>query len=85
MFFHRLDAKPIFKIKVFPLIRLDLVSYTLFHGFDTLGSHLTEEGSLDYDGGLVRLQIQTNFYTIINHQQCSYEAIEYLTCSFGYV
>jgi hypothetical protein len=23
---------------------------TLFHGFDTLGSHLREEGSLDYDG-----------------------------------
>jgi hypothetical protein len=38
--FHRLDAKPLFKIKV-------------FHRFDTLGSHLREEGCLDYDGGLV--------------------------------
>jgi hypothetical protein len=41
----------------------------LFHGFDTLGSHLREEGSLDYDGGLVHLQVQMNFDTIINRQQ----------------
>jgi hypothetical protein len=34
-----------------------------------LGSHLREEGSLDYDGGLVRLKVQTNFDTIINRQQ----------------
>jgi hypothetical protein len=34
-----------------------------------LGSHLREEGSLDYEGGLVRLQVQTNFDVIINHQQ----------------
>jgi hypothetical protein len=34
-----------------------------------LGSHLREEGSLDYDRGLVRLQVQTNFDTTINHQQ----------------
>jgi hypothetical protein len=34
-----------------------------------LGSHLREEESLDYDGGLVRLQVQTNFDTTINHQQ----------------
>jgi hypothetical protein len=40
----------------------------LFHGFDTLGSHLREEGSLDYDGGLFLLQVQTNFDTIINCQ-----------------
>jgi hypothetical protein len=46
-----------------------ILRYTLFHGFDTLGSHLREEGSLDYDGGLVRLQVQTNFDTTINHQQ----------------
>jgi hypothetical protein len=37
-----------------------------------LGSHLREEGSLDYDGGLVRLQVQTNFDTIINHQQAPF-------------
>jgi hypothetical protein len=46
-----------------------ILRYTLFHGFDTLGSHLREEGSLDYDGGLVRLQVQTNFDTTINRQQ----------------
>jgi hypothetical protein len=34
-----------------------------------LGSHLREEESLDYDGGLVRLQVETNFDTTINHQQ----------------
>jgi hypothetical protein len=44
----------------------------LFHGFDTLGSHLREEGSLDYDGGLILLQVQTNFDTIINHQQAPF-------------
>jgi hypothetical protein len=31
-----------------------ILRYTFFHGFDTLGSHLREEGSLDYDGGVVR-------------------------------
>jgi hypothetical protein len=43
-----------------------ILRYTLFHGVDTLGSHLREEGSNDYDGGLVRLQVQTNFDTTIN-------------------
>jgi hypothetical protein len=42
---------------------------TLFHGFDTLGSHLREEGSLDYDGGFVRLQVHMKFNTNIYHQQ----------------
>jgi hypothetical protein len=37
-----------------------------------LGSHLREEGSLDYDGGLVRLSVQTNFDTIINRQQAPF-------------
>jgi hypothetical protein len=46
-----------------------ILRYTLFHGFDTLGSHLREEGSLDYNRKLVRLQVQTNFDTIINRQQ----------------
>jgi hypothetical protein len=46
-----------------------ILHYTLFHGFDTLGSHLREEGSLDYDGGFVRLQIQTNIDTQFNRQQ----------------
>jgi hypothetical protein len=43
----------------------------LFHRFDTLGSHLREEGSLGYDGGLVRLQVQTNFDTNIYRQQAA--------------
>jgi hypothetical protein len=33
---------------------------------------LREEGSLDYDGGLVRLQVQTNFDTTINRQQAPF-------------
>jgi hypothetical protein len=45
-----------------------ILCYTLFHEFDTLGSHLRKEGSLDYDGGLVRLQVQTNFDVTINRQ-----------------
>jgi hypothetical protein len=40
----------------------------LFHGFDTLGSHLREEGSLDYDEGHVRLQVQTKFDMHIHRQ-----------------
>jgi hypothetical protein len=46
-----------------------LLHRTLFHGFDTLGSHLREEGSLDYDGGLVRLQVHLKFNTNIHRQQ----------------
>jgi hypothetical protein len=37
-----------------------------------LGSDLREEGSLDYDGGLVRLQVQMNFDTTINRQQAPF-------------
>jgi hypothetical protein len=59
---------PFSRSKVFRLLDW-ILRYTLFHGFDTLGSHLREEGSLDYDGGLVRLQVETNFDTTINHQQ----------------
>jgi hypothetical protein len=71
--FHRLDAKPLFKINVFFRLLDWILRYTLFHGFDTLGSHLREEGSLDYDGGLVCLRVQTNFDTTTNHQQPSIE------------
>jgi hypothetical protein len=70
-FFHRLDAKPLFKIKVFLALLDRILHYTLFHRLDTLSSYLTEEGSLDYDGGLVRLQVQTNFDATINRQQSS--------------
>jgi hypothetical protein len=31
-----------------------------------------EEGSLGYDGGLVRLRVQTNFGTTFNHQQAPF-------------
>jgi hypothetical protein len=48
--------------------------HTLFHGFDTLGSHLREEGSLDYDGGSVRLQVHSKINTNIHRQQAPYPA-----------
>jgi hypothetical protein len=61
--FLRLDALALFFIiKVFLALLDWILRYSLFHGFDTLGSHL-REGSLDYDGGLVRLQVQTKFDT----------------------
>jgi hypothetical protein len=34
--------------------------------------HSREEGSLDYDGGFVRLQIYMNFDTIIYRQQAPF-------------
>jgi hypothetical protein len=37
-----------------------------------LGSHLREEGSLDYEGGLVRLQVQTKLDTHIHCQQAPF-------------
>jgi hypothetical protein len=46
----------------------------LFHRFDTLGSPLEEEGSLDYDGRLVHLQVYLKFNTIIHHQQAALRA-----------
>jgi hypothetical protein len=64
LMFSRLDVfygssidymqNPFSRSKCFPLINW-ILRYTLFHKFDTLGSHLREEGSLDYDGGLVCL------------------------------
>jgi hypothetical protein len=50
-----------------------ILCYTLFHGFDTLGSHIREEGSLGYDSGLVCLRVQTNFDTTFNRQHTSIE------------
>jgi hypothetical protein len=35
-------------------------------------SHLREEGSLDYDGGFVRLQIHMKFDTNIHRQQAPF-------------
>jgi hypothetical protein len=77
-FSKRLDAKPLFKIKVFLALLDWILRYTLFHGFDTLGSHLREEGSLDYDGGLVRLQVQRSLiriYTVNKHYACMFHAL----------
>jgi hypothetical protein len=37
-----------------------------------LGSHLREEGSLDYDRRLVRLQVQLKFDTNIHRQQAPF-------------
>jgi hypothetical protein len=34
--------------------------------------HSREEGTLDYDGGFVRLQIHKNFDTTINRQQAPF-------------
>jgi hypothetical protein len=68
-----------------------ILCYTLFHGFDALGSHLREEGSVGYDGGLVRLQVQTNFDTTINHQQAPFsgtiarEQVIKIQSSFAFV
>jgi hypothetical protein len=73
--FHRLDTKPLFKIKVFLALLYWILRYTLFHGFDTLGSHLREEGSLDYDGGLVRLHVQTLFDTHIHCQKAPFSGV----------
>jgi hypothetical protein len=36
---------------------------------------LREEGSLDYDGGFVPLQIQVDFDTIINRQQAPFSGV----------
>jgi hypothetical protein len=49
-----------------------ILHYILFHKFDTLGSHLREEGSLDYDGGLVCLHVQMKFDTHMDRQQAPF-------------
>jgi hypothetical protein len=68
--FPRLDALALlFKIEVFLALLDWILRYTLFNVFDTLGSHLREEGSLDYDEELVRLQVQTKFDTHIHCHQ----------------
>jgi hypothetical protein len=70
--FFRLDAKPnLSRSKCFPLIRLDLALH-IVPRIRYLGFKLKGEGSLDYDGGLVCLQVQTNFDTIINRQQAPF-------------
>jgi hypothetical protein len=61
-----------------------ILHYTLFHGFDTLGSHLREKGSLDYDGGLFRLQVQMNFDTTINYQH-TYTNVFYISLFAGLI
>jgi hypothetical protein len=58
---------PFSRSKCFSLIRLD-VALHIVPRIRYLGFTLKGRGSLDYDGGLVRLQVQTNFDTIINRQ-----------------
>jgi hypothetical protein len=43
--------------------------------------HLREEGSLDYDGGFVRLQIHMKFDTNIHRQQKFFESLKCLKAS----
>jgi hypothetical protein len=67
-FFHRLDAKPPFPDQsVLSFIRLDLALHIVprirYLGFTLEGRRVT-----DYDGGLVRLQVQTNVDTNIYRQ-----------------
>jgi hypothetical protein len=62
---------PLSRSKCFSLIRLDLALH-IVPWIRYLGSHLREEGSLDYDGALIRLQVQTNFDTTINRQHSAF-------------
>jgi hypothetical protein len=52
-----------------------ILRYTLFHRFDTLGSHLREEGFLGNDRGLVHLQVHMKFDTHIDHQQSPFSDV----------
>jgi hypothetical protein len=49
-----------------------ILRYTLFHGFDTFGSHLREEGSLHYNGGLVRLWVQMKLDMHLHRRQAPF-------------
>jgi hypothetical protein len=62
---------PFSRSKCFPLIRLDLALH-IVPRIRYLGFTLKEEGSLDYDRGLVRLQVQTNFDMTIDRQQAPF-------------
>jgi hypothetical protein len=50
-----------------------------------LGSHLREEGSLDYDGGLVRLQVQLKFDMNIHRQQSVIQGLAELVALLGFM
>jgi hypothetical protein len=56
-----------------------------------LGSDLRKEGSLGYDGGLVRLRVQTNFDTTFNRQQAPFsgavarEKVIKIRCGIAFV
>jgi hypothetical protein len=79
----RLDAAWFFKRSFFALLdwilALHIVPRIRYLGF----SHLREEGSLDYDGGFVRLQIQTNFDTTINRQHSTHVELVALIAGHG--
>jgi hypothetical protein len=59
------------------ILALHIVPRIRYLGF----SHLREEGSLDYDGGFVCLQIHMNFDTAINRQQWRREPMTWINIS----
>jgi hypothetical protein len=59
------------KIKVLDFIRLIIASH-IVPRIRYLGSHLREEGSLDYDRGFVRLQVHLEFNTNIHRQEAPF-------------
>jgi hypothetical protein len=59
------------KIKVHDFIRMILASH-IVQRIRYLGSHLREEEFLDYDRGLVRLQVHLKFNTNIHRQQTTH-------------
>jgi hypothetical protein len=56
-------------LKLLGFIRLSFASHICSTDSIPWVHHSREEGSLDYDGRLVRCKSQTNFDTIINRQQ----------------
>jgi hypothetical protein len=57
------------KIEVLGFIRSTLASHICSTDSIPWVHHSREEGSLDYDGGVVRLQVHLNFNTNIYHQK----------------
>jgi hypothetical protein len=66
---------PFSRSKCFPLIRLDLALHICSTDSIPWVHHSREEGSLDYDERLVRLQVYLKFNTNIHRQQ--HEVLQY--------
>jgi hypothetical protein len=60
------------KIKVLGFIRLILASHICSTNLIPWVHHSREEGSLDYDGGFVRLQVHSKFNTNIYRKQAPF-------------